>query len=79
MTIRDLSFVAAISLAAQLTPAAYATDQNSINAPYGIYEVVALRSASDVATTADPGAGTEWLGQIVFFGEGDLTWFGDAT
>ena len=50
-----------------------------IDAPFGEYQVIALRNASDVATTADPGAGAEWLEQRASFAEGQLTWLGGQT
>ena len=61
------------------TSTALADDRDAVSAPSGKYRIVARRNASDVATTANPGAGTEWLDQCVSFGEGQLTWLGGET
>lgn len=79
MTPRSISLFLALIMATHATSAALADDRDAVSAPSGEYRVVALRNASDVATTANPGAGTEWLDQRVSFGEGQLTWLGGET
>ncbi len=76
MTIRNIWLFSALIIATHATSTALADDRSAISAPSGEYRVVALRNASHVATTADPGAGAEWLDQRVLFGEGQLTWLG---
>ena len=79
MTVRSISLFLTLILSTYAASTALADDQNIVSAPFGEYQVVALRNASDVATTADPGAGIEWLDQRVSFGEGQLTWLGGQT
>lgn len=79
MRSRSISKFLAMIIAAQATSTAVAGDHNSISAPFGEYQVVALRNAGDVSTVAEPGAGAEWLDQRVSFGEGQLTWLGGQT
>lgn len=65
-------------IVATVAPAA-AHPKQSVAAPFGDYQVVAQRKASDVLATADTDAGTGWLGQRVSFGENALTWLGGKT
>ena len=76
MTSRNISFFLALIVATNSTLTALPDDQDVVLAPFGEYQVVALRSAGDVATMANPGSGMEWLDQRVSFGEGRLSWLG---
>jgi len=76
MTVRGAALSLILATAALSTSTALADGRKSVSAPFGAYRVVALRNASDVATTSPPNAGAKWLGQRVSFGEGRMTWLG---
>jgi len=75
MNIQFALIIAFVQTVLVVLPAT-AGQRQAIAAPYGEYQIVALRNASDVATTAAPNAGVEWLGQRVSFREGQLNWLG---
>lgn len=79
MTSRSILLFSALIMATHAPSTALADERDAVPAPSGEYKVVALRNASDVATTANPGAGRKWLDQRVSFGEGQLTWLGGKT
>lgn len=79
MTARNTALSLTLATATLVTFAALAGERKPVPAPFGEYRVVALRNASDVATTAHPNAGAEWLNQRVSFGKGQLTWLGGQT
>ena len=79
MTVRGTSLFVTLVLTTLVTITALANDGKPVSAPFGEYRVVALRNASDVATTAHPNVGAEWVDQHVSFNEGKLTWLGGQT
>ncbi len=61
-------------VAAQPLAPARADSGGGVPAPFGEYIAVALRHSSDVAALAVPGAGAEFLGRHVRFGEDGAIW-----